>query len=104
MKWSRKFQFCQTSLENEDRSGQPSLNDDLKFVAAVEDLVLPDQQITVDKIVHQVNRNAGSAHNNLQQNQHMTQAAMHCGLQLLMPMQKDSQKKTAVISRKYLQE
>ncbi|KAG0427557.1 hypothetical protein HPB47_025391 [Ixodes persulcatus] len=77
------FQCGQTSLDDEERSGRPSLTDEPQIAAQVEALILVDRQIALEEIAQQVSVSLGSVHNILHNNL------------LLIPTQKDLRKEVA---------
>ena len=59
----RRFQCDQTNLNDEERSGRPSLYEEPRITVDVEALVLEDRHITVEAIVENVKISHGSVVN-----------------------------------------
>lgn len=96
VKWRRRFQCGQTSLQDEARTGRPSLSEEPGIVAQVEALVLEDRRITVEAIVQKVHISHGSVCNILHNDLHMSKVAARWVPRLLSPMQKDHRKETSI--------
>jgi hypothetical protein len=72
---SCRFHCEQTILEDEPRSGRPSLAEEPGIVAQVEALILSDRSITIEAIVHEVRISHGSVFNIIHDELHMTEFA-----------------------------
>lgn len=96
VKWRRRFQCGQTSLEDDARSGRPSLSEEAGIAEQVEALVLADRRITVEGIVQTVHISHGSVCNILHNDLNMTKVAARWVPRLLTPMQKERRKESAM--------
>ncbi|XP_049815555.1 histone-lysine N-methyltransferase SETMAR-like [Schistocerca nitens] len=88
VRWHRRFRSGQTSLNDEERSGRPSLTDKPGITSEVEALVVEDRRITIEAIAEKVRISHGSVFNMLHDVLNMKKIAACWVPRQLTPIQK----------------
>ena len=86
-KWQTCFQCGQTSLDDDERSGRPSLSEEPGIAAQLEALVLEDRRITIEAIVQKIHVSHGAVQNIIHNVLHMSKVSARWVPRLLTPMQ-----------------
>ncbi|XP_023720865.1 protein GVQW3-like [Cryptotermes secundus] len=88
VRWKRRFHCGQTDLEDEPRSGRPSLPEEPGIVVQLEALIPSDRRITIEAIIHEVCISHGSVFNIIHDELHMTKVSARWVPWLLTTVQK----------------
>ena len=86
--WARRFKNGQLNIEESPRSGRPISATNEKNIKAVENLVVEDRRITIQKIAEIRSILSGTVHGILHDHLHMTKVCSTWVPHLLMPLQR----------------